>query len=222
MNKFINALLLFILLPTMAFSVIVGFDLPLEFLRTTGGQIIYTFEIFLGFGLLLLIINVRRSVRRWMGMRIVNQTHKFLWNQPVSLERKKRVNVYNVLEAFVMFCVGSALYYVTSAAILPAIAFWYATADNLIFLGIGSMKQRFRAGITKKAVVVADRDVSVLYFSGLRKVTIHQDSIYFDYIKSLQLSFPLDCIEESQRDQFFATLEAQLDPDKVFVTRQRI
>lgn len=221
MNKFINALLLFILLPTMAFSVIVGFDLPLEFLRTTGGQITYQFEIFLGFGILLLIINVRRSVRRWMGMRIVNQRDKFLWNQPVSLERKKRVNVYTILEAFVMLCVGSALYYVTKSAILPAIAFWYASADNLVFLWIGSMKHRFRAGITKKAVVVADRDVSVLYFSGLRKVTIHQDSVYFDYIQSLQLSFPLDCIEENERDQFFSTLEAQLDPNKVFVTRHR-
>jgi hypothetical protein len=221
MNKFINALLLFILLPTMAFSVVVGFDLPLEFLRTTGGQIAYKFEIFLGFGLLLLIINVRRSVRRWMGMRIVNQTNKFLWNQPVSLERKKRVYVYTILEAFVMLCVGSALYYVTSSAILPAIAFWYATADNLIFLLVGSRKNRFRAGITKKAVVVADRDVSVLYFSGLRKVSIHQDTIYFDYIKTLQLYFPLDCIEKEERDSFFSTLEAQLDPNKVFVTRQR-
>ncbi len=221
MNKFINALLLFILLPTMAFAVIVGFDLPLEFLRTTGSQIIYRFEIFLGFGVLLLIINVRRSVRRWMGMRIVHQTNKFIWNQPVSSERKKRVKVYTILEAFVMLCAGSALYYVTPFAILPAIAFWFTTVDNLIFLWIGTMKEGFRAGITKKAVVVADRDVSVLYFSGLRKVTIHQDSIYFDYIKTLQLSFPLDCIEEGQRDLFFSTLEAQLDPNKVFVTRQR-
>ena len=76
-------------------------------------------------------------------------------------------------------------------------------------------------GITSKAVVVADRDVSVLYFSGLRKVSIHQQSIYFDYIKGLQLSFPIDCMEKDQHDVFFNVLEEQLDTDKVFVTKLR-
>ena len=76
-------------------------------------------------------------------------------------------------------------------------------------------------GITSKAVVVADRDVSVLYFSGLSKVSIHQQSIYFDYIKGLQLSFPIDCMEKEQHDAFFTVLEEQLNTDKVFITKLR-
>lgn len=73
MNKFINALLLFTLFPTMLFTIAVGFDMPIEFLRTSGQQLPYRFEIFLALGLFIFIILLRRTVRRWMGMRLVNQ-----------------------------------------------------------------------------------------------------------------------------------------------------
>lgn len=221
MNKFINALLLFFLFPTMLYTIFVGFDLPIEFLKTSGQQLPYRFETFLGLGLLLLIINIRRSIRRWMGMRIVNQLKKFKWNEPMSRERVKRVQVYTLLEALVMFFVGLGLYTVSKDAWMPAIAFWFTTADNLIFLLIGSTGKRFRIGITSKAVVAADRDVNLVYFTGLRRITIHQLSIYFEYIKELQLSIPTDCVDGSKRDEFFAVLEEQVDKDRVFVTKER-
>jgi hypothetical protein len=61
----------------MILTIFVGFDLPIESLRTSGQQFPYRFEIFLALGLLFLIINIRRSIRRWMGMRLVNQVVKF-------------------------------------------------------------------------------------------------------------------------------------------------
>lgn len=221
MNKFINALLLFIFFPTMALTIFVGYDMPIEFLKTSGSQLPYRFEAFLILGLLILIINVRRSIRRWMGMRLVNQIEKFKWNAPMSSERKKRIIVYNLLEALVMASAGLTLYYVSNEAWMPAIGFCFTTVDNIIFTLVGSRKDRFRAGITSKAVIVADRDVSLVYFGGLRKVSIHQTSIYFDYIKGLQLSFPTDCIEDNQTEIFFETLEQQVDRNKVFVTKNR-
>jgi hypothetical protein len=93
--------------------------------------------------------------------------------------------------------------------------------DNIIFLLVGGLGKKFRAGVTSKAVIVADRDVVLAYFTGLRRVTIHQDSVYFHYIKDLQLDFPLDCIEKSERDTFFAELNKQIDRDRVFVTTER-
>lgn len=221
MNKFINALLLFLLFPTMILTIFVGFDLPIESLRTSGKQFPYRFEIFLTIGLLFLIINLRRSIRRWMGMRLVNQVAKFKWNEPMSKERKQRVQVYTLLEALLMLFVGTTLYVVSSEAWMPAIAFWFGTLDNIVFVIIGSMKNRFRAGVTSKAVIVADRDVSLVYFSGLRKISIHQQSLYFDYIKGLQLSIPLDCIVEKEKDNFFDIIEKQIDQNKVFVTKLR-
>lgn len=221
MNKFINVLLLFILFPTMLFTIWVGFDLPVEFFRTSGSQVQYRFEIFMGLGLFILILNLRRSVRRWMGMRMVNKVQKFKWNEPMSKTRIQRVQVYTLLEAMVLFFVGTVLYYLTTEAWMPAVAFWFGAADNIVFLIVGSMNKRFRAGVTSKAIIVADRDVSLVYFSGLRKISIQQDTIYFDYIKELQLFFPLACIPEDEREKFFEVIEAQIDTNRVFVTKNR-
>lgn len=223
MNRFINAVLLFVLFPTMLITILVGFDISIDMfkIRTTGAQLPYRFEILLGLGLFILIVNVRRSVRRWMGMRLVNQIGKFKWNQPMSDERVKRVRTYNFLEGFVMFFIAITLYVVSPEAWMPAIGFTFCTVDNIIFTIVGVQGKRFRAGITSKAVITADRDVNLVYFSGLRKVTIHQQSMFFDYIKSLQLSFPIDCVKEEERDAFFEVLESQLDRDKVFITKNR-
>ena len=219
MNRFINMLLLVLLFPTMFLTIYVCFDLPIGFLKTTGAHLPYKFELFLGLGLLLFVINLRRSIRRWMGMRIVSKKKKFKWNAPVSASRKKRVITYLLLESLVMSFVGLALYRLSDQAWMPAIAFLFGATDNIIFAIIGIKRNLYRIGLSSKALIVADRDVTLLYFTGLRKVSIHQQSIYFDYIKGLQLSFPSDCIEEENRSEFFELLEAQLDKDRVFFSK---
>ena len=219
MNRFFNALLLFILFPTMSLTVFVGFDLPVDFLKVSGSNIPYRNEVFLVLGLFLLLINLRRSIRRWMGMNLVNKTSRFSWNEEVSKERRLRVYVYNGLEALVMTAVGTALFTVSPEAWFPATALWFGAFDNVIFTLVGLSGGKYRAGITSKAVILADRDVQLVYLSGLRKVSIHQQTIYFDYIKGLQMTIPVESIEPEQRDVFFTVLESKVDRDKVFFSR---
>ena len=204
----------------MLFTIIVGFDLPLTFLNTSGAQMEYRFQVFLTLGLLLMVINLRRSVRRWMGLRMVNQVSKFKWNSTMSSDRVKRVNVYNVLEAAVMLSFGIGLYKVTPEAWMPMAAMVFGAVDNVVFSIYGSAGKKFRYGLTTKALVVADRDVIVIYFNGLRKVSQQQQSIYFDFIKDLQLSFPIDCIKEDEQEQFFRTLKETVNPDKVYFSKK--
>jgi len=220
MNRFINTFLLFILIPTMLLTIYVGFDLPVSFLRTTGAYIPYRFEIFLGLGLLILLLNVRRSVRRWMGLLMVIKVNKFKWNMPVNKDRRNRILTYQALEGFILLFLAGACYNVSEEAWMPAIGFLFGFIDNIIFSIVGIAKKGFRVGLTKKALVVADREVVVLYFSGLRKVSLHQQSVYFDYIKGLQLHFPIDCIEQKDRPEFFNLLEDQLDQDRVLVSKK--
>ncbi|MFK7787190.1 MAG: hypothetical protein AB8B56_18860 [Crocinitomicaceae bacterium] len=218
MNRSINILLGLLLFPTMGLTIFVGFDLPIEMLKLSGNNLPYKDYVFLGMGLLILIVIIRRSVRRWMGMRIVNQTKKFKWNAEVSTERKSRVRVYLMLEAFVMIFVGVALYLVCETAIAPCIAFLIGALDNTIF-AIAGRNGKYRVGISSKAVIVADREVILLYFTGLRKISAHQQTTYFDYIKGLQLSFPTDCIHEEERGEFLKVLEEQIDPNRVFFSK---
>lgn len=221
MNRSINILLGLFLLPTMLVTIYVGLDLPIGFLKVSGANLPYKEWIFLGLGLILFILILRRSIRRWMGMRIVNKVDRFKWNQPVSARRKSRVQTYLWLEAMVMFVVALALYLVTPEALAPATAFWLGTVDNIIFSLVGANK-RFRVGLSSKALIVADREVTLLYFTGLRKVSKHQQTIYFDYIKGLQLSFPEDCIQDEHKIEFYQKLEEQLDRDRVFFSKMMV
>lgn len=213
MNRFVNVLLLFMLMPTLLFCIYVGFDMPISFLRMTGQRLPYRFEIFLLIGLLYFVIILRKSFRRWMGVRIVNNKEKFKWNQPVSKRRKSRVRTYLLLETAVMAFAGIALYSLTEEAIYPALAMLVGALDNFL---MALLSAKYRVGLSSKALIVCDREVTVLYFTGLRKVSIHQQTVFFDYIKDLQLSFPLDCIQDESKEEFFEILEDQLDRDKVF------
>lgn len=216
MNRFINAVLLFFTLVTAFVAIYVGFDLPFGILKTTGAEIPYVDYVFHGLGLFLFIIVLRRSFRRWMAMRIVSRTDKFKWNRAVSKERKVRVVIYNILEFFVYLFAASALYWLTDRAWAPVVALLFAALDNLI---LTALNKSYRVGLTSKAIIVADREVVVLYYTGLRKVSLHQQTIYFDYIKDLQLSFPTNCLAEDHRSEFFEILEQQVDRDKVYFSK---
>jgi hypothetical protein len=216
MNKFINILLLLISFPTLVIAIFVGYDLPIEFLKTSGASLPFKFQIFLSLGIIYYIIIVRRSVRRWMGVAMVSKTEKFKWNVSMGEGRRKQVFLYQWLEALIMSTGGISLYYVCPDAIAPASALWVGSLDNLIFMILGQTKKLYRIGLTSKAVVVADREVKVLYLSGLRKVTIHQQTVFFDYIKDLQMTFSLTCIPKEDQVDFKNTLESLVDRDRVF------
>ena len=200
----------------MVLSIFVGFDLPLEFLKTSGAQLPYRFEAFLVLGIVFFVVIIRRSVQRWTGIKMVAQKTKYKWNVPMGKERKKYVYLYQYLEAFTMLIVGVGFYIISKEAIVPALALVFGFLDNVLFAILGQSKNIYRVGLTTKAVVVADRDVKVLYLSGLRQVSVHQQSIYFDYIKDLQLHFPLNCIPEADQSNFVQELKAIVNEDKVF------
>lgn len=214
MNSFINILLLVVSIPTLFFSVFVRFDLPLEIFKTTASQLPFRFEIFLGFGLMLLVISVRRTIRRWIGIRMVNQIQKFKWSGKISSSRRQRVVVYTIIESTIMLLIGLSFIILTQEAWFPASVMLFFGMEGLIYLSINA-KNKFRVGLSSKAILAVDREVILLYMEGLRQVSVSQQTIYFDYIQDLQLSFPTDCIEVNEQNSFFENLKHSVNPDKV-------
>jgi hypothetical protein len=214
MNSFINILLLIVTFPTMLLCIFIGFDLPIEFLRTTARTMPYASEILLVFGLLLLVISLRRSIRRWMGVRMTKQTKKFHWNSEISQTRKQRVIVYTLLEAAVLLSLALGYYFLTPDAWFPALVMLVFSIESIVFLLICSRKL-FRIGLSSKAILVADREVILIYLAGLRQVSISQQTVYFDYTNDLQLSFPTDCLLAVEKDLFFENLSSLVDKNKV-------
>lgn len=200
----------------MAFTIVVGFDITIEFFRTSGKFIPYQKTVFASFAGLFFLMGIRRSSKRWSGVRMVNQIAKYQWNEPVDKQRVTQVNMYLIIEAILHMMVSFVFLLLTPKSIWIACVFFALGLDHLFFCIIGNVKKLWRVGVTNKAVVVADRDFKVLYFSGLRKVSVHQQSIFFDYIKELQLSFPTQCIKPENRQSFVTKLEEKVDRDKVF------
>jgi hypothetical protein len=214
MNSFINILLLIVSILTLFFSVFVRFDLPLEMFKTTAAQLPYRFEIFLGFGLMLLMISIRRTIRRWVGIRMVNQIQKFKWSGKISSSRRQRVIVYTVIESIIICIIGIAFITLTKEAWFPAVVMIFFGIEGVFYILVNA-KNKFRVGLSSKAILAVDREVILLYMEGLQQVSVSQQTIYFDYIQDLQLSFPTDCIEEFNRVDFFENLKQSVNRDKV-------
>ena len=214
MNSFINVLILLVSIFTLFFCVFVRFDLPLEMFKTTAAQLPYRFEIFLGFGLMLMLISVRRTIRRWVGIRMVNQTEKFKWSGKISSSRRQRVIVYTIIESLIIGVIGSAFLILTKEAWFPALVMMFFAIEGIFYILINA-KNKFRVGLSSKAILAVDREVILLYMEGLRQVSVSQQTIYFDYIQDLQLSFPTDCIEEEERNAFFENLKQSVNQEKV-------
>ena len=218
MNSFVNAILLALTFPLIMLTIIVGFDLPVEILKTSGKNLSFADEIFWLLATLMGLIAFRRSLKRWMGMKIVNTTERFIINFEVSTARKNRVVVYNLIESCIMLSLGLSIYNLTTHALVPTLVLLSFSFDNVLFLAIG-YKNRFRIGLSSKALIVSDREVTVIYFEGLRKISIEQQTIYFDYIKDLQLSFPTNCLRDEDKELIFNGLNDIVDKDKVMFSK---
>jgi hypothetical protein len=110
--------------------------------------------------------------------------------------------------------IGLSFVILTREAWFPAFVMIFFAIEALIFLLINA-KNKFRVGLSSKAILAVDREVILLYMEGLRQVSVSQQTIYFDYIKDLQLSFPTDCIEDEERNTFFENLKESVHRDKV-------
>lgn len=217
MNKFFNVLLFVVFLPTMFLAILVGFDSPIPFLNTSGENLEYRKEIFLVLGLFLLLINVRRSTRRWVAMKLVNQLPKYKWNTVVSKDRIKRIYSYNFLEALAMSSMGYGVFALTSDAWMPFAGLAFGALDGMFFAVYGAKRDRFRVGITPKALLAGDRDVVLIYFLGLRRVSLQQKTLFFDFKEEgMQFRFPIDLIPQERREEFFTELKNTVDEKKVY------
>lgn len=215
MNKAANIAILFFTFPVLLYSIFVGFDLPFEMIKTTGAQLPYQLMTCAVLGALVFIPTFWRSMKRWYGISLLRQESRFIWNQPISEVRRQRAMTYTLLESAVLLALCLGIYNIYNQGWPIFLAYGIAFLDSLLYTLIGSKGKRWRLGITKKAIVLADREVKVVYFTGLRKIDQSQETLYFNYIKDLQLDMPIVAAQD-QKD-FLQHLMQQIDHDKVYV-----
>lgn len=217
MNRFINSVLLFIAILTLGFVVIVGKDLPIDFLRTTGQYLPYKNAAFIAIAGVFILIGGRRSMQRWMGTALIRKTERYQWNVPIGKERQSRTIFYLVLEGSFHLAIAGVFLSLTMDSLPVAIALALLAFDHFLYAWLGHSKKIFRIGITKAALVLIDRDVRILYFSGLRKISMQQRILFFEYIKDLEMDISSDAVPEDKRAEFREVLKQQIDLDRVYL-----
>lgn len=218
MNRSINILLLVFSMPAIAFTIIVGFDIPIDFLKGSGANLWYRHIVFYVLAGMLALLVGRRTIHRWVGVGMTKNPKRFIWCREIGKERKRQVRLYLVLEAVLAGFFTYTSYVLTPESWPLTAVYGFMMIDQLLFLFVA--QSWFRVGVTKNAVVIADREVRILYFSGLRRVESHQQTIYFEYIEELQLSFPTNAIPADAFTEFRACIEQQVNRDKVFFSEK--
>jgi hypothetical protein len=165
-----------------------------------------------------LLLIIRRSAQRWVGVGMTRKPERFVWCVEIGKERKRQVRLYLMIEGIVAAVFAYATYVLTPDAWPLTLVYSLMCLDQLLFLLVAP--SWFRVGISHKAVVVADREIRVLYFSGLRRVESHQQTVYFEYIEDLQLFFPTNCIPEGSYAAFRDAMTTRVNRDKVFFSEK--
>ncbi len=220
MNKFVNILTFLLLAPTFGVAIFAGFDLPVEFLKSSGNNLPFLSQIFLAFAVIFFMINGRRAMKRWTGLRMVNQQSKFQWNHEIDKKRKSQVNMYLIMEGIVYLLIAFAFHYLTDKAIYVSIVFVVIGLDHILFLLYGNIFHKWRLGITNKAIVIGEREFKAIYFSGLRRVSVHQQTLFFDYKDDLQLAISIDSVSPENRATFRTLLEEKVNRDRVYFSEE--
>ena len=215
MNKFVNLVTLVIVFPLILFSVYIGLDVPIDSLGITGSEIPYQKEVFYIGTFICGLFHLLRSVKRWSALRVANKISQFKWSARIGKKRSGRVITYLFLEIFLMLCFSIAFFKLTPASFSIYSLLILSSIDSLFFIVFG--KKKYRISVSSKAIVIADREVQVIYFKGLRKISIHQQSVFFEYIENLQLFFPLNSLEEKDVSVFFNELNKLIDRERVYL-----
>jgi hypothetical protein len=166
------------------------------------------------------MINGRRAMKRWTGLRMVNQQSKFQWNHEIDKKRKSQVNMYLIMEGIVYLLIAFAFHYLTDKAIYVSIVFVVIGLDHILFLFYGNIFHKWRVGVTNKAIVIGEREFKAIYFSGLRRVSVHQQTLFFDYKDDLQLAISIDSVSPENRATFRNLLEEKVNRDRVYFSEE--
>lgn len=206
MNKVINVFSGVILAIYCALVMTLAFDLSLSSIVNLKA-LPFKFEICTGFALVIFLLGWLRIKRKWQGANDMRKFKNFVFARPVSRSALNLSLVYAFAEIVFM---GFLLYFLS---LISNLAYDYVIvmmgviglllAESLFFaFRIIKGGDSFRVGINKSAVAYFNREMHIFYFTGLKRVELHQDMINFQYKEDLNLLLPIEVIRKEDRVAF--------------------
>jgi hypothetical protein len=220
MNKFFNIWTLIFTIITIPFTLAVGWNNDFSILgwNVPGVEFQYADLLFGIAAGVVFVLGVLRASKKWAGINITRQKNRFIFFSNISKSRLNRVVLYNIIEMFFYLIFAFFFIIVMQTAIYLGLVFVLLFLENIINTLFGVFKQTYSIGITSKAIIFVDRDVKALYFKGLKRVSKHQQTIYFEYVNDMVLHIPTNVIPDDAEQEFLKTLQGIVDPSKVYYT----
>lgn len=213
MNKVINVFSGIVLVIFTIFGMLIAFDLSFSSASLKGMP--YTFEICAGFAVIVFLLGFLRIKRKWQGAADMKNFKGFHFVRQVAKSALNHSLVYAFAEAvFVLLAilVFSIMGKLEPNMMLPMIfVMALIFIEGVVFI-IRIMRggPAFRLGINKKAVAFFNREMQLFYYTGLKRIELHQDMINFQYKDDLNLLLPLQVIKTKDRTAFRDALIATL------------
>lgn len=218
MNRFFNIWFVVIVLLNLPVALAVGLNQDFHVLgyRIPGEEFEYK-HIYFGVSAgLVFLLGALKASKKWVGLHIVRQLQRFQFSTQISVARLKRVLLYNTIEIIFLSLFGALFYSLATDAQYLGLVFFILALEHFVNTLLGVNGKMYRVGMTKKAIIRVDREVTLIYFNGLQKISQHQSTLYFEYTNDLVLHMPLDVIPEAEKAHFYSVLKSHVDPNKVF------
>src|SRR5690554_5749781 len=219
MNKIYNTWIFIISLLTLPFAFAVGLNevFGIFGMKIHGDRFEYKELVFGISAGLIFLLGAMRSSRKWSGIRVVNQIDRFHFNTVISQERKQRVILNNSIEILGFFLIGLVFIIFSKDAVFISLIFLIFIVDSVINTLRGIVGGKYRVGMTKKAIVAVDREVVAIYFKGLKRVTITNNQLFFEYNNNdLVLDFQLNTVPPERLEEFMRLLRLNVDDKQVY------
>jgi hypothetical protein len=183
----------------------------------------YKFEIITTLTLIVLMLGLIRTHRRWQGTRDMKRYSNFIYVTGVDRSQLQQGILVTSLEvlffiAVILFC---TMYLELSPEfVLPMIGVLaFISLESLVFivrLAIGGTA--FRAGFNEDVIAYFDREMHLFYYTGLQRVELNQkDLINFQYRDGLHITFATDAIPKAERKVFRDALVSMLETKNVYI-----
>ncbi len=180
-------------------------------------------EICLGLILVIGLFGWLRIQRRWTGIKDIKSFNKFVYKTPLSKKAKAMVVMFSAMELiFLSFFVGlfvKELPFDVDQVLLPIIVVLVIIIVEIIIFTVYAFKSKniLIMGVNKNLIAFFDREIHIVYFDGLQRISVYQNRLHFKYKLDLNIFVEIDYIPQENLIDFKKSLESVLLKKEVFI-----
>ena len=183
----------------------------------------YLKEICFGLTVVIGLFGLLRIQRRWTGIKDIKSFKKFIYKTPLSKKGKALIIMFSVMEIiFLSFFVGlfiKELHLDVDNYLKPIIAVLLIIIAEIFFFTLYALNSKdvLIMGVNKNLVAFFDREIHIIYFDGLQRISIYQNRLHFKYKLDLNIFVEIDYIPKENLLDFKQNLETVLLKKNVFI-----